>query len=239
MAAISISDIIRKIEERGIFKGIKRYTYMPYSLDKAVEVVEAIGRTRRKNFCIDDDNRFAYENIIRWIHGDKDMRCIDPATHQEMPGRLDAGIYIAGNSGSGKSWAMEIMSAYTIIDDVQITIGETRRCLRWPNVRADIICEEYTKTGLYEKYKKMPIICIQDLGSEQMESLYMGNRENVIRRMIEYRGDRTDMLTLITSNLPMAHQKLEEKYGDRVVSRLNEMCNYLEIKGKDRRMLRS
>ena len=85
----------------------------------------------------------------------------------------------------------------------------------------------------------MPIICIQDLGSEQMESLYMGNRENVIRRMIEYRGDRTDMLTLITSNLPMAHQKLEEKYGDRVVSRLNEMCNYLEIKGKDRRMLRS
>ncbi len=54
---------------------------------------------------------------------------------------------------------------------------------------------------------------------------------------LEYRGDRTDQLTLITSNLPMNHKRFVERYDDRVASRLNEMCNYFEIKGKDRRKL--
>ena len=33
----------------------------------------------------------------------------------------------------------------------------------------------------------------------------------------------------------MNHKVLIDRYGDRVASRLNEMCNYFEIKGKDRR----
>ena len=52
-----------------------------------------------------------------------------------------------------------------------------------------------------------------------------------------YSGRRTDQLTLITSNLPMNHKRFIDRYEDRVSSRLNEMCNYFEIKGKDRRKL--
>ena len=65
----------------------------------------------------------------------------------------------------------------------------------------------------------------------------MGNRINVLRQILEYRGDQTDKITLITSNLPMNHKRFIDRYEDRVSSRLNEMCNYFEIKGKDRRKL--
>ena len=78
---------------------------------------------------------------------------------------------------------------------------------------------------------------IQDFGQEPQENLYMGNRIDVVRQLIEYRGDKCDEMTLITSNMKMQGDVLMNRYGDRVASRLVEMCNYFEIKGKDRRKL--
>jgi hypothetical protein len=127
------------------------------------------------------------------------------------------------------------MSAYTTIDNVKINIGDNIRCLHWENVRADTICEDYTKEGTMRDYETSPILGIQDLGAEPTESLFMGNRMSVLRQLLEYRGDFTDRITLISSNIPLSHKMLTDRYGDRVASRLNEMCNYFEITGKDRR----
>lgn len=233
--AVDIKQILEKIKERGLFHIITRYPYLPYDMNIALQVVEAIGKERNPHFVIDGENRFVYENLIRWVHGDSEMKCIHPETKTIIPGRLDAGIYIGGTTGTGKSWALEIMAAYCLIDDVQVKIGETTRRLFWNNIRTGTICDEYTETGSFDKLKRMSIIGIQDLGAEPTESLYMGNRANVMRQILEHRGDRTDLITLITSNLPMNHKVFVDKYGDRVISRLYEMCNYFEIRGKDRR----
>jgi hypothetical protein len=230
-----ISHVLGKIKDRGLFHSITRYPYLPYDMNLAMEVVDAIGKNRNAKFCIDSENKFVYENMVRWIHADPEMKCIDPDTKRVIPGRLDAGIYIAGNTGSGKSWTLEIMAAYCLTDNVQITLGNNKRCLYWGNIRTDVICDGYVTDGTFDKYKTMSIIGIQDLGTEPSESMYMGNRVNVMRQILEYRGDFTDKMTLITSNLPMNHKFFIEKYGDRVSSRLNEMCNYFEIQGKDRR----
>lgn len=234
---LNIGQILGKIKERGLFQSITRFPYLPYNMDLALQVVDAIGKDRNPRFAIDSENRFTYENMIRWIHADPEMKCLDPETKEIVPGRLDAGIYIAGNTGSGKSWTLEIMAAYCLIDNVQVKVGETKRCLYWGNVRTDAICDEYTTEGSFDRFKKMSIIGIQDLGAEPIESMYMGNRVNVVRQILEHRGDRTDQITLITSNLPMNHKRLVDRYEDRVSSRLNEMCNYFEIKGKDRRKM--
>lgn len=232
-----MSAILGRIKERGLFNAIIRYQYLPVDIELAVEIVESIGKARNPKFRIDDENRFTYENLIRWCHCDTNMKCIDPETKKIVPGNLKRGIYIAGNTGSGKSWALEIMAAYAMAYNFQIDMGDTKRCLYWGNVRTDAICGEFTEQGTFERFKKMSIVGIQDLGAEPTESLYMGNRINVLRQILEYRGDRTDLLTLITSNLPMNHKMLVERYNDRVSSRLNEMCNYFEIKGKDRRKI--
>lgn len=234
---INMSAILGRIKERGLFQSIKRFPYMPYDMNMALNVIEAIGKERNEKFVIDAENRFTFENMIRWVHGDPEMKCVDPETKSIIPGRLDAGIYIAGNTGSGKSWTLEIMSAYCLIDNVQVQVGETQRCLYWGNIRTDTICDEYTADGTFDRFKKISIVGLQDLGAEPLESMYMGNRVNVMRQILEHRGDRTDQITLISSNLPMNHKRLVDRYEDRVSSRLNEMCNYFEIKGKDRRKM--
>ncbi len=232
----NMAEILAKVKSRGLFKGIGRWVY-DLDMEMALEIIEGIGKDRDPRFCIDNDNRFTYENLIKWAHCDTSMKCIHPETKQIIPGDLKKGLYIAGNTGTGKSWALEILAAYAMVCNFQIQFGENKRCLYWGNVRTDIICDKYKTEGTFDNYKQMSIIGIQDLGAEPIESMYMGNRENVLRQILEYRGDRSDQMTLITSNLPMTHKVFIDKYDDRVASRLNKMCNYFEIKGKDRRKL--
>ena len=230
-----IDEILKTITGRNLFPSVTRFQYLPYNMKVSLKVVEAIGKSRNPRFVIDDDNRFTYENLIRWVHGDDEMECVDLNTKNTVPAKLNAGIYIAGNTGTGKSWALEIISAYCLIDNVQVKVGENRRCLQWENIRTDVICDEYTASGSVDRYKKLNVAGFQDLGAEPAESLYMGNRINVMRQILEHRGDRTDQLTMITSNMRPNHDLFITRYGDRVSSRMYEMCNYFEIKGRDRR----
>lgn len=233
-----INQVLNRIGNRGLFQGITRYVYADYDMQESLEIVEAIGKSRNPAFVIDDENRFTYENMIRWCHCDTKMQAIDPVTKKVIPGGLKKGIYIAGNTGTGKSWCLEVMAAYAMAFGFVITLGETeKRMLYWDNVRADDICEEYAANGTFQKFKTHNIYGIQDLGSEPAESVYMGNRIEVLRQLLEYRGDRTDQVTLFTSNFPMNHKILVDRYGDRVSSRLSAMCNYFEIRGKDRRKM--
>lgn len=129
-----IEKILSKIQCDGYFNIVKRYEYLPYNINLAMRVVEAIGKKRNQNFVIDNENRFTYENLVRWVHGDRSMMCLDPETKQPVPGRLDKGIYIAGNTGTGKSWALDIMAVYSTIDKVKYHLEQTTM------VRRSFIC---------------------------------------------------------------------------------------------------
>ena len=229
-----LGDILKEIKSRGLFGSIKRIRYN-YDIEKAMEVVKQIGKARSPRFAIDEANRFAYENFVKWVMGDPTMQALDPETKRPTQGRLTAGIYVAGNTGTGKSWLLEIMSAFCLIDEPHVTFGDNTRPLRWVNYRADAICDEYTAKGDISRFKTMAVVGIQDFGSEPPECMYMGNRMAVLGSIIESRGDRTDQITMITSNYPCSHKRVREIYGDRVASRLMQMCNYLEIRGADRR----
>ena len=236
---IDIGKVLQFVKARGFFAGFERFRVDNYDMNNALEVITAIGRTRSPHFVIDDENRFAHVNFIKWCHGDNTMKALDPITGEEIQGDLKRGIYIAGNTGSGKSWCLEVMLVYAQAWGFKIRFEEDKdaRPLFWAINRADDICYEYLNQGEIHRFKKMQIIGIQDLGQEPKETLYMGNRLNVLQQLLEYRGDRGDQLTLITSNLRISSETLKRDYGDRVQSRLVEMCNYFEIKGKDRRKM--
>ena len=239
-----LDKILRAIEERGTFAKMTRFQYTSgnYDIENALKIVEAIGKTRKRNFVIDNDNRFAYENFIKWCHCDPTMKQIHPDTGEIVPGNLYSGIYIGGTTGSGKSWCLEIMRAYAAALNFKISFPKTwekdeTRVLSWRIVRADEVCDTFADSGKMQEFKTCQILAIQDMGQEQEESLYMGNRVDAIRQLIEYRGDLDNQITLITSNLQMSGDRLLARYGDRVASRLRQMCNNLVIKGKDRRKL--
>lgn len=236
----SIGQVLNAVQEHGFFAGFTRCQYLAYNINEALAIVEAIGKSRNPQFVLDDANRFAYTNFIKWAHCDPSMQCLDPATGKVIPGRLKRGIYIAGNTGTGKSWCLDIMQAYCTVFGFKVAWQDyddnnKLRPLNWRTVRADYLCDYFALNGNINEFKNLPSLGIQDFGQEPQETLYMGNRLDVVRQLIEYRGDRCDELTLITSNLKMQGTTLKNRYGDRVASRLNEMCNYFEIKGKDRR----
>jgi DNA replication protein DnaC len=81
----------------------------------------------------------------------------------------------------------------------------------------------------FERHAKAPVLLIDDLGAGGKISEHT---ENVNFRLINYRYDH-QLPTLITSNvLP---KELSARMGDRVASRLVEMCRRVNITGPDRR----
>ncbi len=234
-----VDDILQRIKERGVFAKITRLRYNLLTVDQALYVIEEIGKSRTPDFTIDKDNRFVYENFIKWIHGDSSLKALDPISGEVVSGALNKGIYIAGPTGTGKSWCLDIMREYSAACRYCVEVPgndrSRREPLTWQFIRAKEVCDEYARTGNINQYSKRLILALQDLGSEPPEMAYMGNREDVIRQVLECRGDMNDCLTLISSNLRISGAAIEKRYGDRVASRLVEMCNYYELKGADRR----
>lgn len=211
-----------------------------YDMEESLREVAYIGQRFCRSFRIDGHNRFCYENFIRWCHADTEMLAVDPATSRPTAGRPDAGIFIAGAPGVGKSTAVNVMRYYAKAHGVKITFpglggGGLEQNIWWEPVRADRVCDEYAMKGNIVDYKRRRILAVDDLGGEPRESLYMGNRLDVIRQLLETRGDDTSLITIVTSNYALAMPELADRYGDRVVSRLRGMTNYYEILGGDRR----
>lgn len=238
---VSRSEVLEYVFQNGRFKGITRY-YCPFELADctAMELFEAIGNEIISGFTIDRDNRFLFENLIRWIHGSETMLAYDPVNQKVVRGRLNKGIYIAGPTGTGKTLALKVLSAYASAFSFPIKFSNEYdlskvRSLNWSTVGADKIVANYIETTSIESYKKDRMLCIEDLGRESLEAVSMGNRMNVLENLLVNRGDNVNVLTLITSNLPIADELTKDMYGDRVVSRLMEMCNYFWLGGADRR----
>ena len=145
--ASAIGQIIGQMEKRGMFRELARRPRPDYDLMASLELVEAIGQRRNPRFEIDEENRFAYANFIRWCHCDPAMNAIDPDTGKPVKGDFRRGIYIAGNTGTGKSWCLDIMQMYCRLWGFKIAFPyeQTDDVLSWAGVRADAICDAYTR----------------------------------------------------------------------------------------------
>ena len=194
--------------------------------------MQKIGEEMLPRFVLDSDNSFVYENVRKWVDGESGFECVNPDTGTHTVGSIYKGLYIAGPTGTGKTVLLDLMLRYAKGLFLKIRIDGRDASLAWESYRADEICMDVVKNGDVDRYVRTPVLCINDIGSEPRESLYMGNRVEVIRTILERRGDNHDYcLTLLTSNFRMDGLP----YGSRVESRLSEMCNYFELKGKDRR----
>lgn len=216
---------------------IVRYAYRPYKMDHALSVFKKLGEQKiNKEFVIDRENEWVIKNIIRWAHGDQSIQAVDPETRTVINGDLTKGIYLSGGTGTGKSLVLEILTKYLTIDNVKaLFLGANIKFLVFPYYTTNKVCSYYAEFGDLNPFLYSPIICFQDLGVEQQETLFMGTRTKVMQQIIQERGDTRGLITLFSSNNRMLDPETYNLYGDRGVSRLRKMCNYYELKGSDRR----
>lgn len=138
----------------------------------------------------------------------------------------DGSLYLTGPAGTGKTHA----AAATALD----TLLANSRGVQWFNtssllasIRASFNTGEAMPTPA-QMVQCRELVVLDDLGAERPTDWARETIYALINEVYE-----REVRVIITSNVPPA--KLKDALGDRVVSRLAEMCRVIAFTGPDRR----
>lgn len=140
------------------------------------------------------------------------------------------GILLRGSVGCGKTTLFRVFNFGTIYpcDTPQRQLTEDNAIL-FGSVSCNRIAREYADkvTGGVQVLKRYFAgnMFFDDLGTESVAKYY-GNEMDVMGEIIQERYDRKG-LTFITTNLD--YKGIQQTYGERVASRLAEMCSWLDM----------
>ncbi|WP_348825668.1 ATPase [Flavobacterium aestuarii] len=146
----------------------------------------------------------------------------DETTCYQYNINLNKGILLSGPVGCGKTSLMNLMKHLTPTEHKFIL--KPCRDISFEFIQDGYqIIHKYSKGKLYESESKT--ICFDDLGIEN-NLKYYGNECNVMAEILLSRYDiftTKKIQTHITTNLSAS--EIENAYGNRVRSRLRELCN--------------
>lgn len=139
-----------------------------------------------------------------------------------LPGRLQdtQSLLIAGPTGTGKTYA-----GYATIRAVEVR--------SWRAVTYADFCAQVRPSGkdpeqTFERYARADLLFLDDLGAAKGSEWVEETTYRLINRRYEAK-----LPGIFTTNIPLA--QLREVLGERVSSRLVEMCRQVVLGGPDRR----
>ena len=176
-------------------------------------------------------NLFNYDKYIPKLYRDAWLENCDKKIIElfnddsKIEEKVKAGLYIYGSCGTGKTFALYSIFRNCKFFRMNCRIINTVELLRlfkkdFNNPRENNF-EDYLDFG--------GILFIDDIGAEK-------NSEFVDETLYHLINSRNEQMlpTFFTSNLSI--KELAEKNGDRIASRIVEMCKIIELKGDDKRI---
>jgi DNA replication protein DnaC len=165
---------------------------------------------------LEEDHPIIYKLIAYFLK--------DEATCFQYNINLNKGILLSGPVGSGKTALMNVMKSLTHAEHKFFV--KPCRDISFEFIQDGYqIIDKYSKGKLYQSEPKT--ICFDDLGTEN-NLKYFGNECNVMGEILLSRYDiftTKKIQTHITTNLSAT--EIENVYGNRVRSRLRELCNLI------------
>ena len=153
----------------------------------------------------------------------------DEATCYQNGINLDKGILLSGPIGCGKTTLMNLMKNLTPTEHKFYV--KPCRDISFEFIQEGYeVIHKYSKGKLYQSDPKT--ICFDDLGTEN-NLKYYGNECNVMAEILLSRYDIftiKKLQTHLTTNLSAS--EIENVYGNRVRSRLRELCNLIAFEKK-------
>lgn len=147
-----------------------------------------------------------------------------------LPANLDAGrgLWLFGDTGTGKTTLAMLVSKAALEAARTVAIYSLPKLLARIRQTYDAEPGGDSYTTFFERLTSVDLLHIDDLGAEKrsdwvLEQLYALVNER-------YEAQRS---MLVTTNLKV--EDLEEQIGARTVSRLSQMCDLVELQGRDRR----
>lgn len=145
----------------------------------------------------------------------------EPTTYVKIVG-FNKGIMLYGTTGTGKTYTLNAIYNATEKRHIDTYIGN------WTDMLIDF---KSNFDYLHENIRMVlqnEVIIIDDVGAEKHSDWSQEMIYTIVNRAYE----RAKTL-FIATNLSL--EQFREKYGDRIFSRLNEMCDIVELAGEDRR----
>ncbi len=217
----AINKIIQESLKTLTVNGNRRIAYAPYKMDIALDVVTRIGKGIDPSFQMTADVYPVYIELIKWFHGDAGFN-----------GDINKGILLMGPTGTGKTMAMQIMKIYQTIDNNAYMINGKVVRMNYDVIDVSLLVSAFMDAGYdgIEMYKHRYTLCLDDIGAESNQIKYYGNDCDVVGYILAERYARS-LMTLGTTNYKI--EALTSKYGDRIVSRMYALFNFIVMKGKD------
>lgn len=135
------------------------------------------------------------------------------------------GLYLWGPVGSGKTYA-----AYAIRNKIS-EMNITTRFYSAPAM-FDLIRDDFDHKDSFNLERILAfrgVLIIDDLGAEKVSDWVSETVFKILNKRYE------EMIpTIITSNLELG--ELAPRFGDRIPSRIAEMCHIIKLEGEDRRI---
>lgn len=222
----TITNLLRDRSNELMTFGVRRIKYEPYKMGFALDVVNRIGKGIIPEFNMTDELIEVYKQLIMYFHADNNFN-----------GNLEKGLMLMGPTGTGKTLAMEIMRIYRQIDDTKFIITNKIYRMNFDIISVNRLVAAYLNDGYdgLDIYCSRYFICLDDVGIETDQVKYYGNTLDVIGHVLTERYSKR-YLTLATTNYPI--EILENKYDDRIISRMYALFNFIEMAGIDYRKLK-
>ena len=137
------------------------------------------------------------------------------------------GIYLYGAARRGKTFYASCIANYVRLNGIYVLIGTSSALIRY-------FTKDYGKNEFAEEQiRRYPLMVIDDLGTEDSDEKSL----RIINEIIDMRYQARKPL-IVTSNFALEDlYRGTGVYGDRITSRLREICKTIFINGKDRSLI--
>jgi DNA replication protein DnaC len=138
------------------------------------------------------------------------------------------GLWLFGSAGTGKTTLAMLVSKTALEARRSVAIYSLPKLLARIRRTYDAEAGEQSYSQLFERLTSVDLLHIDDLGAEQRTEWVLEQLYSLINE--RYEAGRS---VVVTTNHD--EEKLREQMGDRIVSRLAEMCDPLPLYGTDQR----
>lgn len=218
---------LRQRKERALKSGspnseIENLDMNIYSCEDAIAMYETSLREKMEKCNL--GKRFqtrTFKNFDETKQEEAYRECLD-AAERIADGESDS-LLLSGGVGTGKTHLAAAIAHYAIERGVITKFGNVTDIFQ--SLRDAFTTDE----DILSEVKSVPLLVLDDLGKEKHSEW----STETIYSIVNYRYEHM-LPTVITTNMTV--EELQDRVGSATMSRLMEMCRYVEMNGEDYRI---
>lgn len=187
--------------------------------------------TLKKEKKITDERIEEIKSYVPALFREADIENCQPIVNQWAFGKKNGkGLYLWGGVGTGKTYCAYALYKIMKANGLRVKIGNSAMILN--DIKDDFkysARDPYYSSKFDEWIEYDGIMIIDDLGVEKPTEWVLETFYNLINTRYEHK-----LPTIFTTNYSV--EEIEKRLGDRLASRLVEMCTIIRLEGNDRRI---